>query len=198
MIAQLTGKIVHRGSDNLILDVNGVGYEVIISNSTLEKTVNHTDKITLVIYTAVREDNISLFGFLNHADKKLFLKLLSVSGIGPKLSMGILAALPSQELIEAIYREDLLRLTAISGIGKKTAERIILELKDKLLDLVDIPLGEHKRSKKFGLPEDLISALMNLGYNRPEIEKKLDRLHLKDPQNIEQSLKESLQLLSRS
>lgn len=197
MISQLTGQITHRQEDSLILNVNGVGYEVFMPANSLEKIQNSTGNITLVIYTAVREDNISLFGFLSHAEKKLFLKLLSISGIGPKLSMGILAGLPSQELIDAIYREDLVKLTSISGIGKKTAERIIVELKDKLLELVDLPHTEAKRGKKSSLPEDLVSALINLGYNRNEIEKKLDSTHLRDPQNFELSLKETLQVLAK-
>lgn len=205
MISQLTGHISYRGEESIILDVNGVGYEVALSSHSLEKlshpngtaSTGKSEKITLVIYTAVREDNISLYGFLNHSEKKLFSKLLSVSGIGPKLSMTILAGMAPQELIDAIYREDLIRLTAISGIGKKTAERMILELKDKLLDLVDVPRNEEKRFRKSGLPEDLISALVNLGYNRNEIEKKLERIELRDPQNFQQSLKESLQVLSK-
>ncbi len=197
MISQLTGQIAHHSQEGIILDVNGVGYDVILSSHSLEVLSQKTGKVTLVIYTAVREDNISLYGFLNHAEKKLFLKLLSVSGIGPKLSMTILAGIPSKDLIDAIYREDLLRLTAIPGIGKKTAERMILELKDKLLDLVDLPYHEGKRSKKSSLPEDLISALINLGYNRNEIEKKLDSTHLRDPQNFELSLKETLQVLAK-
>ncbi len=197
MISQLTGQISYRGEESIILDVNGVGYEVALSTHSLGKLSQKSEKVTLIIYTAVREDNISLYGFLNHSEKKLFLKLLSVSGIGPKLSMTILAGIAPQDLIDAIYREDLIRLTAISGIGKKTAERMILELKDKLLDLVDVPRGEEKRFKKSGLPEDLISALVNLGYNRNEIEKKLERVELRDPKNFQQSLKESLQVLSK-
>ncbi len=198
MIAHLSGQIIHRSEDSLILDVQGVGYEIFISTSSLEKLQNVNETLNLVIHTSVREDNISLFGFLNYSEKKLFLKLLSVSGIGPKLSMSILAAMPSQELIEAIYREDLVRLTSISGIGKKTAERIILELKDKLLDLSVIGSSpEERKSKKSGIPEDLVSALVNLGYNRNEIERKLDRMPFKDPQNFQLSLKESLQALAK-
>ncbi len=198
MIAQLTGKITQRNEESLTLDVNGVGYEVFVSASTLARMPSQAEKTTLVIYTSVREDNISLFGFLTLSEKKLFLKLLSVSGIGPKLSMSVLSGLPPQELIQAIYREDLLRLTSISGIGKKTAERIILELKDKLLDLVESPFGKEKGLPKASLPEDILSALINLGYNRGEIEKKLQKIHFKDPQNFEQSLKESLQILAKS
>lgn len=198
MIAHLTGQIIHRSEEGIILDVNGVGYEITLSTPSLEALAQKTEKISLSIYTAVREDNISLYGFLSHAEKRLFLKLISVSGIGPKLSMTILAGIAPQELIDAIYREDLIRLTAISGVGKKTAERMILELKDKLLDLVNLPLQEDRKIKKSFLPEDLLSALMNLGYNRSEIEKKLEKLQLRDPQNIQQSLKESLQVLGKS
>lgn len=197
MIAQLTGRIAHRAEDSVILDVNGVGYEVHLASSSLERLQNTSGEVSLVIYTAVREDNISLFGFLNQAEKKLFLKLLSVSGVGPKLSMGILAGLPSQELIEAIYREDLVKLTSISGIGKKTAERIIVELKDKLLDLVTSSPSEERRPRKSTLPEDLVSALVNLGYNRGEVERRLDRFEFKDPLNFQLSLKESLQALAK-
>ena len=198
MIAHLSGQIIHRSEDSIILDVQGVGYEIFLSAVSLEKLQNVSESVSLVIYTAVREDNITLFGFLNYAEKRLFLKLLSVSGIGPKLSMSILAGMPSQDLIDAIHREDLVRLTSISGIGKKTAERIILELKDKLLDLsTHSSSPEERRSRKSGLPEDLISALVNLGYNRNEIEKRLDRMQFQDPQNFQLSLKESLQALAK-
>lgn len=198
MIAHLSGQIIHRSEDSIILDVQGVGYEIFLSAVSLEKLQNVSETVSLVIYTAVREDNITLFGFLSYAEKRLFLKLLSVSGIGPKLSMSILAGMPSQDLIDAIHREDLVRLTSISGIGKKTAERIILELKDKLLDLsTHSSSPEERRSRKSGLPEDLISALVNLGYNRNEIEKRLDRMQFQDPQNFQLSLKESLQALAK-
>src|SRR4030095_2927181 len=126
MIAHLTGKILSVSGDSLVLDVGGVGYEVFLSAGHLEKlkTLSNRETVSVLIYTSVREDHITLFGFSNAREKQLFLRLISVSGIGPKLALNILSGIASDDLIDAIHREDLVRLTSVSGIGKKTAERM--------------------------------------------------------------------------
>jgi len=200
MIAHLTGKVLTLSGDSLILDVGGVGYEVFLSASNLEKLKHlpNRDAISILIYTAVREDNITLFGFLNPREKQLFLRLISVSGIGPKLAVNILSGIASDDLIDAIHREDLVRLTSVSGIGKKTAERMIVELKDKLLHLVGSPSLPESRPKRSKLSEDLLSALLNLGYSRGEIDKMMDRTKVHEKSDLEQALKESLAALSKA
>ncbi len=200
MIAQLTGEISEICDDSLILNVQGVGYEIFLSSTSLEKLKTHQGSLSLSIYTAVREDAITLYGFLSRSVRELFVRLLRVSGIGPKLALNILSGIGSQDLIAAIHQEDLVRLTSISGIGKKTAERMIVELKDKLLDLLDqSSLKETSALKtKNQIERDVLSALLNLGYNRHEIEKTLERISFKENIAFEQALKESLQTLSKA
>ncbi len=199
MIAQLTGEISETCDDSLILNVQGVGYEIFLSPNALEKIKTQAPPVTLSIYTAVREDAITLYGFLSRSSRELFVRLLRVSGIGPKLALNILSRIASQDLIQAIHQEDLIRLTSIPGIGKKTAERMIVELKDKLLDLLDQSSSKGIVSKaKNDLERDILSALLNLGYNRHEIDKTLERLSFQDHVPFEQALKESLQTLSKA
>ncbi len=197
MIAHLTGNILHFSNDSLILDVHGVGYEVFLSATNLERLKNSTSPVSLLIYTAVREDNLSLFGFSTTQEKQIFLKLISVSGIGPKLALSILSKISTEELIRAIFQKDLLTLTSISGIGKKTAERLVVELKDKLLHLSKDSSMENPTPKITPLIDDLLSALLNLGYNKIEAEKTLKLIQFTEPTNFEKTLKESLQALSK-
>ncbi|MFO1519734.1 MAG: Holliday junction branch migration protein RuvA [bacterium] len=198
MIAHLKGALLSHGNDSVVLDVAGVGYEVFVSGKTLEKLKSQPNPVSVLVYTAVREDNITLFGFLTSREKQLFLRLISVSGIGPKLAVNILSGIPSDDLIEAIYREDLVRLTSIPGVGKKTAERMIVELKDKLLNLVETPSLPQNRPQKTALAEDVLSALVNLGYNRNQVEKMFERIKIHEKSDFEQALKESLQALSKA
>lgn len=197
MIAHLTGNILNFSNDSLILDVNGVGYEVFVSVTNLERLKSSTVPVSLLIYTAVREDNLSLFGFLTSQEKQIFLKLISVSGIGPKLALSILSKISTEDLIRAIFQKDLLTLTSISGIGKKTAERLVVELKDKLLSLSKDSSLESGTPKITPLIDDLLSALLNLGYNKIEAEKTLKAIRFTEPTNFEKTLKESLQALSK-
>ncbi len=197
MIAHLTGNILLISNDSLILDVHGVGYEVFISATNLERLKNSTSPVSLLIYTAVREDNLSLFGFLTIQEKQIFLKLISVSGIGPKLALSILSKISTEELIRAIFQKDLLTLTSISGVGKKTAERLVVELKDKLIHLSKDSSLESPAPKITPLIDDLLSALLNLGYNKIEAEKTLKVIQFTEPTNFEKTLKESLQALSK-
>lgn len=193
MIARLTGNPVEFFEHSFILDVQGVGYEVYATPATLQQ-IQTLPVATLLIYTAVREESITLFGFLSSQEKHLFTRLISVSGIGPKLALTVLGGMSTDELIRAIVQKDLARLTQISGVGKKTAERILVELKDKLV-LSEQAIHPSKSFRRHSLQEDLFSALLNLGYHRSEIEKHLEGLeeHL----NLEQALKSMLQRLMK-
>lgn len=197
MIAHLTGNLKGVGEDSIILDVNGVGYEIFVALPSLEKLKNQEGTLSLLIQTIVREESITLFGFLTPQEKQIFLRLLSVSGIGPKVALNILSGISSESLIKAIHREDLGRLTSIPGIGKKTAERLIVELKDKLFALLGTSAEQIEKSLNKSISPDLLSALTNLGYNRFEIEKKLEKMNWNESLNFQQKLKESLQILSK-
>ncbi len=169
MIGYLRGIILERTPGRVVIEVNGVGYEVLMPVSSFAQLPNGTaELVSLRIYTHVREDALQLFGFFTAPEKQLFEKLISVNGIGPKLGLAILSGVPADELAQAIRGGDLGRLTAIPGVGKKTAERLVMELRDKL------PAGAEPAATAAAGPDaDVISALMNLGYARPAAEKTL-------------------------
>ena len=171
MIAHLRGKLLEKHPNQAIVEAGGVGYDVTISVPTFSALPGLGSEVALFIHTHVREDMLALYGFGQTADKILFEKLLSVSGIGPKLAITILSGLPeTSQLVGAIRGGDIARLTRIPGIGKKTAERMVLELRDKLA-----PVGTEEMPRVSSTPvrEDVISALMNLGYKQAEVEKTL-------------------------
>jgi len=168
MIASLAGKIQYIASDRCIVDVNGVGYEVFLSTEGLARLAERGEDIFLHIHTNVREDAIVLFGFGERAEKEMFLTLKTVSGIGPKLALAILSGMQVERLSQAISTEDIKGLTTISGVGKKTAERLCVELKDKVGDFRSAT-SETAKSTVAALGctavlTDALSALMNLGY----------------------------------
>ena len=159
MIARLRGKLEQKDPARVIVDVNGVGYEVFVPLTTFTALPAAGSEVSIDIYTHVREDIIALYGFSTRRERSIFEKLMTISGIGPKLAVTILSGGSVEDLVGAIKRGDLARLTAIPGVGKKTAERIILELRDKLQDFAEGPA-------KSGVEADVLSALENLGYNR--------------------------------
>ena len=174
MIAHLRGKIFDKHPNRIVVDVNGVGYEVFVPLSTFYGIGEPGADLSLRIYTHVREDALTLYGFATLLEQELFERLIGVSGIGPKVALAVLSGIEPQELVRAIERGDLVRLTAIPGVGKKTSERIVLELKDRL------PRA-HAASAATGvavaapvLRDDVLSALVNLGYHRPLAEKAVD------------------------
>lgn len=168
MIALLTGKLVRKAADHLIVDVGGVGYRVFVPLSTYYGIPGQGDELTLHIHTHLREDSLSLFGFLTMPEKEAFLQLLSVSGIGPKLALAVLSSLKVEDLVCSIRESDDTRLCSIPGIGKKTAARLILELKDKIKSLgAEIPSSPSEgRSSSSNELDDAVSALINLGYKK--------------------------------
>jgi holliday junction DNA helicase RuvA len=171
MIAHLRGKLIARHPNQAIVETAGVGYDVTISVPTFSGLPPLGSEVALHIHTHVREDQLALYGFLRPEEKQLFEKLLTVSGIGPKLAITILSGMPAEDMVNAIRGNDVARLTRIPGIGRKTAERMVLELRDKLP-----AVGEEVAATVPTLnavQEDVLSALVNLGYQRAAAEKAL-------------------------
>jgi holliday junction DNA helicase RuvA len=171
MIAHLRGKLLAKHPNQAIVETAGVGYDVTISVPTFSDLPAVGVEVALHIHTHVREDAIALYGFLRPAEKVLFEKLITVSGIGPKLAITILSGMPADEMVGAIRGNDVARLTRIPGIGKKTAERMVLELRDKLPEAV--PTTTSVAAPLSPTEEDVLSALVNLGYQRAAAEKAL-------------------------
>src|SRR5437588_8670116 len=172
MIAHLRGKLISKHPNQAIVEAGGVGYDVTISVPTFSELPALNAEVSFFIHTHVREDALALFGFLRAQEKQLFEKLLSVSGIGPKLAVTILSGMEADTMVAAIKGNNVAALTRIPGIGKKTAERMVLELRDKL-DAFGIPAATAVASP---VEEDVVSALVNLGYQRPIAERALARL----------------------
>ena len=169
MIAHLRGKLLAKHPNQAVVETAGVGYDVTISVPTFSDLPGTGGDVALHIHTHVREDTIALYGFLRSAEKTLFEKLITVSGIGPKLAITILSGMAADEMVNAIRGNDIARLTRIPGIGKKTAERMVLEVRDKL------PVEKHgdmaATPALTPVEEDVLSALVNLGYQRAAAEK---------------------------
>jgi Holliday junction DNA helicase RuvA len=196
MIAHLRGTLLAKRPNQAIVETYGVGYDVAISVPTFTEMPAAGAEVALHIHTHVREDALSLYGFLRLAEKQLFEKLLTVSGIGPKLAITILSGMPVDEMVGAIRGGDLARLTRIPGIGKKTAERMVLELRDKLPTVTGI--FETSVATASPVEEDVISALVNLGYQRAAAENALRAARgSKSPQTFEVLFREALGLLSK-
>src|SRR3984957_18078146 len=171
MIAHLRGKLLAKHPNQAIVETGGVGYDVTISVPTFSDLPGIGGEVALHVHTHVREDTIALYGFLLASEKRLFEKLITVSGIGPKLAITILSGMAADEMVNAIRRNDIARLTRIPGIGKKTAERMVLELRDKL---PPEKAGEAPAAPAMtAMEEDVLSALVNLGYQRAAAERVL-------------------------
>ena len=200
MIAYLKGQLFQKSTQSIIIEAGGIGYEVFVPLSTYYALPEQDQKVSLHIYTHVREDTLCLFGFSSSLEKDLFLLLISVSGIGPKLAVNILSGIGPQELVQAIAIGDSNRLKARPGVGKKTAERIVLELKDKAARL------GAQRIKKVPqqtvavddlLRSDALSALINLGYSANAAKKAVDKASQTiNNDSLEALIKEALRLLS--
>jgi len=170
MIAHLRGRILSKRPNQAVVDVNGVGYEVAISIPTFSELPAAGGEVSLHIHTHVREDALALYGFLRAQEKELFERLISVSGIGPKLAITVLSGMQAEKMVAAIRGNDIAALTKIPGIGKKTAERMVLELRDKL-DSFGVAAAVVSRHSP--VEEDVLSALTNLGYQRAAAERAL-------------------------
>ena len=199
MIAFLRGRILDKHPNRIVVDVNGVGYELYVPLSTYYDVGEAGTEISLRVHTHVREDALQLYGFLTTLEQLLFERLIAISGIGPKLAIAVLSGIDSRELVASVQRADVARLTAIPGIGKKTAERIVLELKDRLRDVAPAVAGAGDQpSSGDRLRDDLVSALENLGYHRPLAEKAVDAARARDgAAAFEDALKDALRELMR-
>lgn len=187
MIASLRGKLIYKQPYNIIIEVGGVGYSINVPLNTLSALPEEGKDIFIYVYTHVRQDTLQLYGFLSNDEKKIFVALLGISGIGPKMALNILSGIPYDKLLHAIEKEDIALLCKIPGLGKKTAHRLILELKEK------IPSTAETFSKLF---EDTLSALINLGYKKSVAKESLEKAYKKGFDNIEDLLKESLKYLT--
>jgi len=194
MIAYLKGILIQKSTNQVILDVGGVGYRAWIPLSTYLKLGSVDETVELHIYTHLTDNSLSLYGFSSDEEKEIFLKLISISGIGPKLALNILSGIEASDLEDAIKRSDVARIALIPGIGKKTALRIAVELQEKL-EMKEKALEAEGFQEK----EDLISALMNLGFKRREVEKVVeDTLKAHSPEaDFETLLRESLKKMAK-
>jgi len=199
VIGQLRGQLVKRDTAQLVVDVNGVGYRVFIPLSTYYRLPEEGGEIVLHIATHLRDDALHLFGFFTEQERSMFDLLRGVSGIGPRLAINILSGITVEELIPAISRGDLLRLTAIPGLGRKTGERIILELKEKVQLLSEpIEVTGPDPDRKEGVLQDVVSALLNLGYSRAAASKVAASAaqRVDGRQDFEAVIKQALRLLA--
>ncbi len=177
MIAHLRGKLIHKEPGQAIVEAGGVGYDVAISIPTFTALPAAGAEAALHIHTQVSDDQIALFGFLDRAEKQLFERLITVSAVGPKLAIKILSGLAVERAVQAIRGQDHAQLTRIPGVGKKLAERLVVELKDKLDDFAVAPAPQAVRGAAV---EDVLSALVNLGYQRAAAEKAIEQAVAKD------------------
>jgi Holliday junction DNA helicase RuvA len=201
MIASLTGRLAFKAPTHLVLDVNGVGYEVFIPLSTYYGLPNLSESTSLSVHTHVREDAIQLFGFLTSQENDAFVLLTSVSGVGPKLALSVLSALPVSDLVSAIQSGDVEKLTTVPGIGNKSASRLVLELKDKveklhpdLASASEVPRQGHDATF-----DDALSALVNLGYRPQDAKEALKQVKKSNAESIvlKDMIRESLKELAR-
>ena len=196
MIGFLRGRVLDKQPNQIVVDVQGVGYDVHVPLSTYYEIGDQGADVALRIHTHVREESLQLYGFLTRLEQQLFERLIGISGIGPKLAIAVLSGIEARELVLAVQRSDVARLTRVPGIGRKTAERIVLEMKDRLTHLVASldeapapPAGDRLR-------DDLLSALQNLGYHRPLAEKAIEAI-LTAEITFEQALRSALRELMR-
>jgi Holliday junction DNA helicase RuvA len=209
MIGRLTGKVTQEDDGNVVIDVNGVGYELVVPLGTIGRApVDDGGRSTLYVHTHVREDIFSLFGFASEGDRLAFRTLIGVSSVGPKTAIAVLSALPAPDLGQAIARKELGKLTSISGIGKKTAERLLLELKDKVAILeaagprgtaaANAPPITVASSSEPRTGDLLARALVNMGYRQGEADRAIEQLGGKlGEMPLPELLKEALAVLSK-
>lgn len=189
MIGSLRGKLIVKRPDEVIVESSGVGYHVLVGMDTLSELPQEGSEVFLHVYTHVRDDAIELFGFASEDGKRVFKTLLGVSGIGPKVALSIVSSLPHDDFLKAVESEDIALLTRVPGLGKKTAHRLVLELRGKL------PQKEQPRDRAF---EDAVSALVNLGYRKSDALGAVEKAYNKENEEIETLIKEALKLLTGS
>ena len=198
VIALLRGTVLEKSPSRLVVDVSGVGYDVLVPLSTFYVVGDRGAAVTLRIHTHVREDALALYGFVTKLEQDLFERLIAINGVGPKLALAVLSGIEPIELIRAVRTQDVARLTAIPGVGKRTAERIGLELKDRLPASIVAEPAPGAAAPADHLRDDLLSALVNLGYHRPVAEKTVEQVLKGSPDlSFEQALRDVLRALMR-
>ena len=201
MIALISGKIAHKGISHIVVDTQGVGYRIFIPLTTFYELPEEGQAVTLQIHTHVKQDAIHLFGFYTIQERELFELMLSVSGIGPKMAMNILSGISAHDLLQAISGGNLGKLVSIPGVGKKMAERLILELKEKVIKKMlaeNIPAGDIAAKATEMLREDVLSALVNLGYKSNSAKDAVDKVLQESGEALamDQLLKKTLKMLA--
>lgn len=198
MIAHLKGKLTHKSPVAIIIDVNGVGYQVFVPLSTFYALPELESEISLGIHTHMREEALKLFGFYTIDEKIIFEKLITINKVGPKLALTILSGMPPADILSTINSNDIVKLSTIPGIGRKTAERLILEMRDKLDGLSLDFIATKDPGPEKGLFDDALSALVNLGYKKSQAELALKKVYAESAEDnsIENLIKDSLNLLS--
>jgi Holliday junction DNA helicase RuvA len=196
VIAHLRGRILRKGPQEVVVDVGGVGYRVFIPVSTFYRLGEEGTEVSLRTHTHVREDALALFGFATAGEQQIFERLIEVAGVGPRLAVNILSGIEAPDLAAALRTSDLARLTRIPGVGRKTAERLVVELKDKMPAAPEAEITPAV-APGGGAKDDLLSALANLGYSRAEAERGVDRALREDPDGrFEDLLRRVLQVVA--
>ncbi len=193
MIGRVTGTLARKAPERVIVDVHGIGLEIHVSLNVFCRLPDAGEPVELLVHTHVREDAIQLYGFLDTTEKELFQLLIGVSGIGPRLAVNILSGRPVQELQEALGGGDVARLVAIPGVGKKTAERMLVELSDKVRAMRGTAEPERRAT---GVEAEAVSALVNLGYKRPQAERAVKQASANGAPDIETIIRNALQRVS--
>ncbi len=197
MIAQINGKLAQKQPGEVVIDVGGVGYQVFIPLNVFYRLPDIGAPMSLQIHTHVREDALQLFGFHDVAEKQVFLLLTGVSGIGPKLALNILSGIAAEDLARALKNGDQVRLVAIPGVGRKLAERMIVELKEKFATLAPASIDSTAKPEASQKMHDAVSALINLGYKKLEIEKTVREVLKNGELSLEEVLRETLRHMSQ-
>ena len=198
MIAHLKGQLTYKSPEHTIVDVNGVGYLVFTPLSTYYALPSIGQTVSLKVHTRVREDEFKLFGFLTEEEQTIFQKLITINKVGPRLALGILSGMSPKDLLSAVMNNDYAKLSTIPGVGKKTAERLTMEMKDKLADMtLEMDRSTDYIPTKQGFYDDALSALLNLGYKKPEAEKAIKTIYSQNGKDagLEEIIKESLNIL---
>ncbi|OPY87726.1 MAG: Holliday junction ATP-dependent DNA helicase RuvA [Smithella sp. PtaU1.Bin162] len=201
MIALICGKIAYRGISSIVVDVSGVGYRVFIPISTFYELPEAGETVTLHVHTSVKQDAINLFGFYTVQERDLFQLMISVSGIGPKIAMNIISGIAVRDLLQAISRGDLGKLVGIPGVGRKMAERLVLELREKVVKKMtaeQIPVADDRQQAGEMIKEDVLSALINLGYKNNVAKDAVDKViqASKEDLTLDELLKKTLKILA--
>jgi len=200
MIAHLKGQLIQKSPISLVVDVQGIGYEVFIPLTVYYELPECGTEVSLYIHTRIREDSLKLFGFVKETDKQMFELLTRISKVGPKIALAFLSGMTAQELTQAVFNDDISTLSAIPGVGRKTAERLALELKDKLSELNLQPEAVTASADSIpggGLKDDAVSALVNLGYKKAQAEQALKKIWRDEAKpSLEELIRDSLNCLS--